>query len=132
MKRGERYIFRYRPGEESTLLASLIELARDPSSDLDTHVDGPVDTWAPVVRALDDVIDALAASGHLDLRSPDAAGGPGAAISALSGAGAADGADDEPEQETAGRTATGHGGVSSGARDDETDANLAAAGRTGP
>jgi hypothetical protein len=37
VKRGQRYIFRYRPGEEPKMLASLVEMARDPASDLDWY-----------------------------------------------------------------------------------------------
>jgi hypothetical protein len=35
VKHGQRYIFRYAPGEESQVLASLVELAKDPDSELD-------------------------------------------------------------------------------------------------
>tara|TARA_Y100000310_G_scaffold345365_1_gene464170 strand:+ start:836 stop:1069 length:234 start_codon:yes stop_codon:yes gene_type:complete len=34
-KDGQRYIFRYQSGEESKVLASLMEMARDPSSEMD-------------------------------------------------------------------------------------------------
>ncbi len=34
VKNGQRYVFRYAPGDETGLLESLIEMARDPQSDL--------------------------------------------------------------------------------------------------
>lgn len=34
VKHGQRYIFRYAPGDEAGMLENLIELARDPKSDL--------------------------------------------------------------------------------------------------
>lgn len=34
VKQGQRYIFRYAPGDEAQMLESLIELARDPESEL--------------------------------------------------------------------------------------------------
>lgn len=35
MKRGQRYVFRYTPGEEKKLLDDLVAMARDPQCDLD-------------------------------------------------------------------------------------------------
>ena len=35
VKRGHRYVFRYGSGEESKILEELVELARDPTVDLD-------------------------------------------------------------------------------------------------
>ena len=35
VKRGHRYVFRYGPGEEPRMLKELVELAQDPTVDLD-------------------------------------------------------------------------------------------------
>jgi len=35
LKKGHRYVFRYQVGEEAKVLASLVEMARDPHSELD-------------------------------------------------------------------------------------------------
>lgn len=35
VKRGERFVFRYAPGQESKLLIDLSEMANDPTCDLD-------------------------------------------------------------------------------------------------
>ena len=35
VKRGQRFVFRYLPGQESEMLANLAEMARDPKSEID-------------------------------------------------------------------------------------------------
>lgn len=37
VKRGQRYIFRYTPGDESSVLTSLVAMAKDPACPLDWY-----------------------------------------------------------------------------------------------